>query len=142
MIYDPKIHRRRSIRLKGCDYSLPGAYFVTICVQDRRCDLGQIIKGEMIHSDLGLIVKDYWLQVGQHFPNVRVDSQVVMPNHVHAIIMITEPERRGAVSAPMINPDEKILGGETPPQRNDGSGRGAVSAPTPPTGGETPPLVS
>jgi putative transposase len=98
--YDPQKHHRRSVRLKGYDYSHPGAYFVTICVRDRECVLGGVVNGEMRMAEYGRIVHDFWAQVSVHFSNVSIDTFVVMPNHVHAIIVIHEP-RRGGVTPPL-----------------------------------------
>jgi REP element-mobilizing transposase RayT len=90
MTYDPKIHHRRSIRLKGYDYTSPGAYFVTVCVEDGECVLGDVIDGEMELSAWGEIVAECWQEIPDHFPHAALDAFVVMPNHVHGIIVITE----------------------------------------------------
>ena len=94
-------HHRRSIRLPGYDYTTPGAYFVTICVQDRECLLGQIVDGEMELSDYGRITTETWLWLGDHHPFASHDAWVMMPNHMHGIIMI-EPDTPsvGAVREP------------------------------------------
>ncbi|MCP5104532.1 MAG: transposase [bacterium] len=97
MKYNPNFHRRRSLRLQNYDYSKPGAYFVTICVQDRECLLGEIENGEMKLSEVGKVVNAFWPKVRDHFSNVELGQMVVMPNHIHAIIFIT---RRGGVSPP------------------------------------------
>ena len=88
MKYNPDIHHRKSIRLKGYDYSQEGAYFVTICTQNRECMLGEIKNGKMILNDGGVIVKKYWNEIPKHYPIVILDEFVVMPNHVHGIIII------------------------------------------------------
>ena len=84
--YNPKIHHRRSIRLKGYDYSQEGMYFITICTQDRECLFGNIVNRKMILNDAGKIADKCWLQMPDHFPNVILHEHVVMPNHVHGII--------------------------------------------------------
>ncbi len=84
-------HTRRSIRLKGYDYSQPGAYFITICTQNRECMFGEIIDGEMALNDAGRIVENEWLKTDQLRQNIKCDIFVVMPNHFHGIIVITEP---------------------------------------------------
>jgi hypothetical protein len=111
--YNPQIHHRRSIRLKGYDYARPGAYFVTICTQNRECVLGEIVDGEMHYSSMGLIVHDFWTEVAVHFPHVDVPSFIIMPNHVHAMIIIRDAQspddlrsgprspRRGGVTTPV-----------------------------------------
>jgi REP element-mobilizing transposase RayT len=93
MAYDSQKHQRRSIRLPGYDYSLAGAYFVTICTHERECLLGQVEDGAMLLSGYGRIVEQCWRALPHHFPGVELDAFVVMPNHVHGIIMITAPCR-------------------------------------------------
>jgi REP element-mobilizing transposase RayT len=82
--------RRESVRLPGYDYTRPGAYFITICSQDKQPILGQIIDGEMHYTELGKLVQTCWLAIPEHFPNVTVDAFVVMPNHVHGILLLTD----------------------------------------------------
>jgi putative transposase len=88
MKYDPALHHRRSIRLKEYDYASPGAYFVTICVQNRECMLGEVVDGHMALSDEGRLVDQFWPMVADHFAGVAIDVRVTMPNHVHAIVVI------------------------------------------------------
>ena len=90
MQYDPKKHHRRSIRLHGYDYTRPGAYFITICVQAHECILGHIANGEMHLNDLGEIVRDEWLRAGTVRNEIVLDEFVIMPNHVHGIVFIRE----------------------------------------------------
>jgi putative transposase len=87
---DPRAHQRRSIRLKGYDYAQPGAYFVTICTADRQPILGEIVNGAMRLSAAGRIVEQEWRRLVRHFPNIRLDAYVIMPNHLHGIIVINE----------------------------------------------------
>ncbi len=95
MKYDPDIHRRRSIRLKGYDYSQAGAYFVTICTQNRECLFGNIVDGEMTLNDVGWIVSDAWQWLERQYNHVELDEWVAMPNHFHGIIAIVDQSRRG-----------------------------------------------
>ena len=88
MKYNSHIHHRRSIRLKGYDYSQNGVYFVTICVQNRECLFGKIKNGEMILNNAGKMIEKYWHQIPEHYPNVILDVFVIMPNHVHGILII------------------------------------------------------
>ncbi len=88
MKYNPGIHHRRSIRLKGYDYSKEGLYFITICTHNRLCLFGEIENGEMILNDAGWTMEKYWLEIPKHYPNVVLHEHVVMPNHVHGIIEI------------------------------------------------------
>ncbi len=81
-------HHRRSIRLRGYDYSRPGAYFITICTQGHVCLFGNIVKGEMVSNDAGQVARRCWRDIPIHFPHAALDQFVVMPNHVHGIIVI------------------------------------------------------
>lgn len=93
MKYNPEKHHRRSIRLKGYDYSQVGAYFVTICAQNRACLFGDIVGGEMRLNDTGKIVADSWRWLASQYDYVELDEWVVMPNHIHGIIVVND--RRG-----------------------------------------------
>ena len=88
MSFDPAIHHRRSLRLKGYDYAQAGAYFVTICTQDRACLFGEVVDGEMRLNEWGEIVSRTWHDLPNHVANVALDEFVVMPNHIHGIIVI------------------------------------------------------
>lgn len=84
--YNPNIHHRRSIRLKGYDYSQAGLYFVTICVQNREHLFGNIKNGEMILNDAGQMVEKWYYELENKFPDIKCDAMIVMPNHFHCII--------------------------------------------------------
>lgn len=86
--YNPDKHHRRSYRLKGYDYSRSGAYFVTICTYQRQQMFGSIVDGKMVLNELGMIVQQCWCDIPRHFLHTELDEYVVMPNHVHGIIMI------------------------------------------------------
>jgi len=90
MKFDPRIHHRRSIRLKGYDYRQSGGYFVTMVTQGRDALFGDVVNGEMILNDAGEMIVRWWLELPNKFPNVNVDIFVVMPNHFHGIIFITD----------------------------------------------------
>jgi REP element-mobilizing transposase RayT len=90
MKYNPDIHHRRSIRLQGYDYSQNGAYFVTLCTQNRECLFGEIVNGEMILNEQGKIVEQCWNDLSNHYDNIELDAYVIMPNHFHGIIFITD----------------------------------------------------
>lgn len=81
-------HNRRSIRLKGYDYSQAGAYFVTICTQNRDCLFGEIIEGEMVLNDAGKMVQTIWDQIPPHYPGIGIDAFIAMPNHIHGIVIV------------------------------------------------------
>ena len=84
--FDPQKHHRRSIRLKGYDYSQTGAYYVTIVTFHRDCLFGEIVDGEMYLNEYGEIVQKWWDEIPIHFPNVELGAFVIMPNHVHVMI--------------------------------------------------------
>jgi len=89
MPYDPEKHDRRSIRLPNHDYGRPGAYFVTICIHNRVCLFGDVVQGQMRLNPFGRIVRDEWHRIERVRDNVTLDAFVVMPNHVHGVIVIT-----------------------------------------------------
>ena len=114
--YNPNIHHRRSIRLKGYDYSQAGLYFITICCQDRACLFGEIAVGAslvdaqnngiaqnekgqpqgiaptiaptMRLNDAGKMIENEWTQLHERFTNIELHEYIVMPNHFHAILEI------------------------------------------------------
>ena len=87
-MYDPEIHHRRSIRWRHYDYSQPGFYYVTICVQGHRTLLGRVSAGIMELNDAGRMVDTTWRDIPQLFPSMRPDEHVTMPNHFHGILQI------------------------------------------------------
>ena len=89
--------QRKSIRLKDFDYSRNGYYFVTICTNDRKCLFGEIVDGQMRMNACGVIVKNEWLNTSKIRFNVELDQLMVMPNHIHGIIKITDHARRGVL---------------------------------------------
>ncbi|HEY5648666.1 MAG TPA: transposase [Nitrospiria bacterium] len=90
------IHHRRSIRLAAYDYSKAGAYYLTLCSQDRECLFGSVIRGEMDLNDAGRMVKRLWLDLNAKFENVETDTYVIMPNHFHGVIILNDSRgRRG-----------------------------------------------
>lgn len=89
MSYDPQKHHRRSIRLPGYDYAQPGAYFVTICTKDRRSLFGVIANQAVLLSPIGHIVEQCWLALPNHFPHLSLDAFVIMPDHLHGILVLS-----------------------------------------------------
>jgi putative transposase len=79
---------RRHIRLSGWDYSSEGIYFITICCRDKNSFLGKIEDNKTIYSEIGIVATQYWLEIPAHFPHVRLDEFVIMPNHIHGIIIL------------------------------------------------------
>lgn len=100
--YNPNIHHRESIRLKGYDYAQAGLYFMTICCQDRACLFGEIENGQMKLNDGGKIANDCWMEIPNHFPNAELHEHIVMPNHIHGIIEL-KSEPVGAENFPPHN---------------------------------------
>jgi REP element-mobilizing transposase RayT len=116
MKYNPKIHHRRSIRLKGYDYTQPGAYFITLCTYRRDQIFGEIIAGEMKLSALGEIVREEWLRSAIIRKEIQIfeDEFVIMPNHFHGINWIVgadgvrpDIERAHAMRPDVMRPDHQ-----------------------------------
>lgn len=81
-------YRIPSARLKNWDYGANGAYFITICTQNREHFFGDIAETQFIASEIGTLAEKYWMEITQHFPYVELGNFVVMPNHVHGILII------------------------------------------------------
>jgi putative transposase len=88
-----KKYRVETTRLGAWDYSSHGYYFVTLCTKGHRCCLGNVVAGEMVLLDLGHAAQDCWIAIPDHFPFATVDESVVMPNHVHGIVIIRPDEQ-------------------------------------------------
>ena len=99
------IYRVKSIRLPHWDYTSDGEYFVTICTKDRVNFFGEVKNGIMGLNDIGCMVVKFWQEIPNHFNNVKLDEWIVMPNHVHGIIIIKNPtvETRHGTSLRMDN---------------------------------------
>jgi putative transposase len=95
MPYDRNKHHRRSIRLPGYDYASTGAYFVTICVRGGECLLGEVVDGEMQLNDWGQIANESWEWLAEQYSYVSLDAWVIMPNHIHGIIVIQDNDTPG-----------------------------------------------
>ncbi len=104
MRYDPEKHHRRSIRLRGYNYSRAGAYFVTICVKNRECLFGEIQNGKVILNDFGKIIDYHWQKIPTHFENAALDEYIVMPNHFHAVLWLVGDGGK------MANPENAVTG--------------------------------
>jgi len=83
-------YRVESGRLKGYDYSSPGAYYITTVTKNRKCYFGNVVNDKMILNEFGKIVNNFWKEIPKHFPYVILDEHIVMPNHVHGIIILDE----------------------------------------------------
>jgi len=93
---------RHSIRLQGYDYGTEGAYFITIVTQVRECLLGKIESGEIQLNDAGQMIEKWWLELGHKFPKINTETFIVMPNHIHGIIVINPGDDVG--STPCVRP--------------------------------------
>ena len=82
--------RRQPLRLRDYDYTRPGAYFITVCTDRRRCLFGPVADGAMHPNAFGSIVSSCWRALPRHYPHVELDSFVVMPNHVHGILFLVD----------------------------------------------------
>jgi len=98
MKYNPALHHRRSIRLPGYDYSQQGAYFVTICIWQRQYLLGDIEEGNMLLTRYGEVVDFNWFNLTRVYPNIELDYFVIMPNHIHGIIIIKNRDKNHGLS--------------------------------------------
>jgi hypothetical protein len=90
MRYDPEVHHRRSLRMKGYDYSEPGTYFVTMCVQSGEGVFGRIAGDEVQVNAAGRMVERWWQELTRKYAHVALGEYVVMPNHFHGVVVIME----------------------------------------------------
>ncbi|MBI9018398.1 MAG: transposase [Phycisphaerae bacterium] len=111
-------YRMESSRLRNWDYGSPGAYFVTICTNKMHCWFGDICDGQMQLSKAGIIANDLWLNIKNHTDNIELAEYVIMPNHVHGIILIknntykkqgNSPTGKKSNSFPKISPRSGTL---------------------------------
>ena len=98
--YNSDRHLRRSVRLKGYDYSQSGAYFVTVVTLNRLPVLGKVVDGEMLPNSTGQSVADAWEWLAERYTYVELDEYMVMPNHLHGILVISNDVKRGSQTAP------------------------------------------
>ena len=113
MGYDLEQHHRRSIRLPGYDYTQIGAYFMTICTQNKRCLFGEVVDGKMQLNNLGQIVDACWRAIPDHFPNILCDAWVIMPNHMHGILVIDIDNVGARHAVPLREPQPEQFGNPT-----------------------------
>lgn len=81
-------YRIESDRYRGYDYSSPGKYFITIYTKNKIRYFGKIENRKMILSELGIIAEKFWREIPDHFPNIKLDEFIIMPNHIHGILII------------------------------------------------------
>jgi len=105
-------YRIETTRLPGWDYTSPGYYFITICIRDRLCVLGEIRNGKVHLTPAGIIAEKYWRVIPSHFPSAGLDAFIIMPNHMHGIIQIVEtPDSGGSKPChhpPVETPDSGV----------------------------------
>ena len=114
MKYDPTKHNRRSIRLKGYNYAQPGYYFITICTDRKFCLFGAIANNQLHLNEFGRIAFACWQAIPEHFPRIKLDRFVVMPNHVHGILIMTDAGRGKALPCPYEGKFGKPVAGSIP----------------------------
>jgi REP element-mobilizing transposase RayT len=122
---------RRSIRLKGYDYTSNGAYFITFCTMDRRHLFGTIRNAALDATPAGRIVNERWLALPEHHPGVVLDAFVVMPDHVHGIIIIDRPAPPPSADETPIETDPYFNGSQLDglhPARPNGAPSGSLGA--------------
>lgn len=116
-------YRIEPARLKNWDYGSNASYFVTICTVDRICFFGNVADDEMILNDLGLIARDCWLQIPDHFSFVKLGGYVVMPNHVHGIVIIDEPvDEPDGIRNDLRNVETRLIASLPNPNNNNQPG--------------------
>ena len=86
--YNPDAYYRRSIRLKGSNYSQSGLYFITICCHERNLRFGKIVNDEMILNEIELIAYEQWIKLAERFVNFELDVFKIIPDHIHVIISL------------------------------------------------------
>jgi len=99
MVMNSSPPNRRSLRLPEYDYGATGAYFITICTKERISLFGEIERGNMTLNEFGNIVASCWSDLPRHFPNIQLDCFIVMPNHIHGLIEITDKRPANSVGA-------------------------------------------
>lgn len=106
--YNPEIHHRRSIRLRGYDYAQEGLYFITLCVINRDNLFGEVVNGKMHLNSYGQIAHDEWLRTAEVRDNIFLHEFVIMPNHLHGIIEITKNKGAREDNAGFKSPTQTI----------------------------------
>lgn len=98
----PELPRRKSLRLRDYDYARVGMYFMTICAHDRACLFGSILADKMHMNELGSVIENCWNALPERHPQISLDAFVVMPNHVHGIVVIEAAEPGAMNRAPTL----------------------------------------
>jgi REP element-mobilizing transposase RayT len=114
--FDPLVHKRKTIRLRGYDYGRPGGYFVTACTRDREPLFGEIVSCEqpsgqpLVLNEYGRIVSECWLWLAKQYPCVELDEWIVMPNHLHGILIISDGRGGGDSRIAPTKPLGRLIG--------------------------------
>lgn len=90
MGYDPLLHSRHSIRFQNYDYTQSGAYYVALCTQEKRCLFGNATEEDIQLNAFGRLVAGCWHELPKHYPHVELDAFVIMPNHIHGVIILND----------------------------------------------------
>ena len=106
--YNPHIHHRRSIRLKGYDYTQVGLYFITLCCQNRAHLFGCVKNGQMQLNAYGKIAQTEWYNTENIRDNCRIHESIIMPNHIHGIIEITRQKGKKQEIGKFKSPSQSI----------------------------------
>lgn len=130
MPYNPNFHHRRTIRLKGYDYSRAGLYFITSCCQGRVCHFGTVTKGQMQKNAAGEMVENQWMGLKNRFPHIRLHEWIVMPNHFHGIIEILNTVGAPLVGAQIVGAHDTVPQNLGQPQGHAPTGAENAMAPT------------
>lgn len=120
-----EIIHRQSLRLKDSDYSQAGAYFVTICTNNRQWLFGEIRQGEMVLSAIGRLVSAQWQQIPYRFAGLELGAWIVMPNHIHGILIITRSGEASNLITPVL---QETADRKTLPTQPRGTAPGSVGA--------------
>lgn len=124
--FNPQKHRRRSIRLHGYDYTQPGAYFITICTHEHMPLFGEISNGEMRLNRTGKITREEWSRLPERFPFLECGPFVVMPNHIHGILIIRDRDCRGTAEDEIMAHERRGTAADGEATIEDGIRRGTA----------------
>jgi REP element-mobilizing transposase RayT len=120
--------RRRSARLRGFDYSQPGAYFVTVCVKGKRCVLGDVEGERICLTGIGSEIKECWLSLEKLYKYIELDEWKIMPNHIHGILIIHDPSRGEAFEGKRLRIDPYLPSNASPVRVPRGTKPGSLGA--------------
>lgn len=133
MSYNPLKHNRQSIRLPGWDYTACAAYFVTLCTCRRQCIFGEVVAGRMFLNEWGRIVQKEWIRSEEIHHEVSLGAYIVMPNHLHAIVLMNRATSRLTATRLGFHSDRQHVGRSTSiriewPQRRKSQSLGSLIA--------------